>query len=336
VLSLTRLRTGDRFNIIQFNSRTGQLFEQARPVTPRSLAAAQAWVRGLRAGGGTEMASALNAALDARQHNDRVRQVVFLTDGSVGNESRLFGMISARLGDSRLFTVGIGSAPNSYFMKRAARMGRGTFTYIGDVAEVRDRMTEMFARLEHPLLTDIRIDWPGVDAQMWPARIPDLYRGEPLLVSARLGDLQGEVRVRGVYGGQPWSARLNLAGGSRDSGIARRWARDKIDALMTSLHFGADGDKVRAAVTRLALAHRLVSKYTSLVAVDVTPSRPAAAPLGRGAVPVKLPHGWRYAKVFGALPQTATPAPLLLHIAALSLLLALLSGWMHARRTRPA
>ena len=72
-----------------------------------------------------------------------VRQVIFMTDGQVSNEQELFTFIHGRLGESRLFTVGIGAAPNSHFMRNAARFGRGTFTYIGDVQQVQERMSEL-------------------------------------------------------------------------------------------------------------------------------------------------------------------------------------------------
>ena len=84
----------------------------------------------------TEMASAIRAALEGQPElpENTLRQVVFITDGSVGNEDALFKLISDHLGPSRLFTVGIGSAPNSYFMRKAAQFGRGTFTYPADGA----------------------------------------------------------------------------------------------------------------------------------------------------------------------------------------------------------
>ena len=50
--------------------------------------------------------------------------LVFLTDGAIGNEQQLFDTITAGLGRSRVFMVGIGSAPNSHLMSRAAELGR--------------------------------------------------------------------------------------------------------------------------------------------------------------------------------------------------------------------
>ena len=143
-LALSRLRDGDNFNIIQFNSYTAQLFPYPRPVSPATIQTAQYYVQSLQASGGTEMAPAILAALKDPPDNNMLRQIVFLTDGSVGNENELFRIIQSNLGDNRLFTVGIGSAPNSHFMARAADFGRGTHTYIGRIDEVQENMTELF------------------------------------------------------------------------------------------------------------------------------------------------------------------------------------------------
>jgi Ca-activated chloride channel family protein len=96
----------------------------------------------------------------ARRRPGRLKQVIFLTDAAVGNEAELFDDIARRLGDARLFTIGIGTAPNSYFMRKAAELGRGSFTYIGDVTEVGERMTDLLHKLEQPAITDIAVRWP--------------------------------------------------------------------------------------------------------------------------------------------------------------------------------
>ena len=180
------LRPVDRFNVIRFNHRTDALFPRAQAADRASLAAAQRYVGAIRADGGTEMLPALQLALDGAEHADRLRQVIFLTDGAVGNEERLFQTIRERLGGSRLFTIGIGSAPNSHFMREAARLGRGTFTYIGSPAEVKEKMSALFRKLESPVLADVRLELPGAaDAEIVPGPIPDLYVGEPILVAVR-------------------------------------------------------------------------------------------------------------------------------------------------------
>jgi Ca-activated chloride channel family protein len=307
LLALGRLRPDERFNVVEFNSTTDSLFPSARPVTPDTRSLARSWVAGLTANGGTEMRGALETALVGSDDPRLVRQVVFLTDGSVGNERELFGVIRQRLGDTRLFTVGIGSAPNGHFMTKAAQFGHGTFTYIGDVREVEEKMATLFARLESPILTGIEVRWPeGAAVEVWPQRLPDLYLGEPLVLSARLSGPADGVVVTGRRNREEWRVSLPLDGRRRGEGMGVLWARRKIASLLDSVHEGAAPDEVKAQVVALGLDHHLVTKHTSLVAVDVTPVRPRDAALHRRDVPTNLPRGWTAEGVFGQLPQTAT------------------------------
>lgn len=309
ILALDRLGPGDRFNIVRFNNTASALFSGARPADRKTRALAKSFVRGLKAEGGTETAPAIRLALAGSPPRGYIRQVVFLTDGAVGNERELFQIIHERLGSGRLFTIGIGSAPNSFFMTKAAGVGRGTYTYIGDVGEVGRRMSALFEKLERPVLTDLRVAWPeGLEAETWPAVLPDLYAGEPVVFTAKVAEARGRITISGKLAGRPWQAALALADGKVSPGIANLWARDKIENLMNSLHEGGEPGEVRRKVAELGLRHHLVTKYTSLVAVDVTPSRPAAEPLESREVPLHLPKGWEHEKVFGDGFKRSLPA----------------------------
>ncbi len=318
--ALSRLGPDDRFNLIQFNDRSHALFSRARVAGPANRQRALQAVERLQAEGGTEMLPALAMALAEPDADERLRQVVFLTDGSVGNESALFELIRRRLGSSRLFTVGIGSAPNSHFMQRAADFGRGSFTYIGDLSEVEAQMRQLFAKLEYPAMRNLRLSRQDhTPLELLPSRLPDLYLGEPLLLALKSPRLDGELIIEGERDGTPWRHSLNLAQGSSHQGLHRLWARRRIRELMGEAGAEMSAQQRREAVTSLALKHQLVSSYTSLVAVERRPARPALEPLEGGMMPVNLPQGWDAAHVFGRLPQTATPAPMLLWLGLLML-----------------
>ncbi len=327
LLALDRLQPGDRFNVIEFNSGTRSLFAAPVAYDAETARRAQRFVAGLRARGGTEMLPALEIALAGERTASILRQVVFLTDGAVGNEDAILDLVSKRLGDRRLFTVGIGPAPNMFFMTKAAQFGRGTYTAIGDVREVKATMTALFRKLDSPALTDIDVAWPA-GADVWPRVVPDLYAGEPVVVTAQFnaaalgGD--GNVAVSGRRGDGTWNALLPAARTAPASGVGVLWARAGIDALMDAGRRGAPAEDIRTAVVDLALTHHLVSRYTSLVAVDVTPVRADGADLHKSVVRGNIPDGLTG---FDALPQTATPAELLLLAGALMLLAAAGLGW---------
>ena len=328
--ALSRLKPGDRFNVIEFNSRTRTLFAAPMPVDPRTIAAAQTFVANLRAEGGTEMKPALTAALAPDALPGYARQVVFLTDGAVGNEHELLKLIRAKLGDRRLHTIAIGPAPNAWFIRKAAQFGRGTSTFIGDVSDVRERMTALFEKLERPVLADLSITWP-VGAEVYPRELPDLYSGEPIVVAASFAGAPATLSIVGRRGKSAWGTLLPTGAGVPADGVGVLWARERISALSDAIVEGAPEDEVRPLIVATALEHHLVSKYTSLVAVDVTPMAPGGADPLRTAIPGLLPAGLDPAGFVGGLPQTATPAPLLL-IAGFSL--AALAWMVRPRRRR--
>ncbi len=327
LLALDGLKPADRFNVIQFNSVTRSIFPHSVMADPGYIRTAKAYVRGLKADGGTNMRPALEAALRSAASETHLRQIVFMTDGSVGNEEELYTLIERDLGQARLFTVGIGSAPNGWFMRKAAEAGRGTYSYISALHEIDEKMERLIRKLEKPQVTDIRIQWPdGLSPISYPEAVPDLYAGEPIVVKARLenqplpGDL---IKISGDSAGGTWGSELPLAGAGDSPGVAALWARARIETLLDEERRGRDPAETRTAVVKTELEHHLVSKFTSLVAVDKTPQRPRAASLDKEQVPNLLPYGQSRQAIFG-FPATATSAPMHRLIGVVSLLAALL------------
>jgi len=326
--ALDRLRTRDAFDVIRFSTSTDSLFGGLRPATTGTVDMAKRFVATTEANGGTNMRPALMAALAGRTAPGRLRQVVFLTDGAVGNEAALFDDIAARIGATRLFTVGIGSAPNSHFMRRAAELGRGSFTYIGNAEAVDEKMRALFRKIERPVATDLAASWHGLaldggGVDVYPSRLPDLHDGEPVVLLARIGGgtlAEGaSLSIAGRTGGAAWRRGVALAAARPAAGAGTLWGRERVAELMASLHRGADPESVKRAVTATALRHAIVSRYTSLVATERRIARPVDEPVFPRDVERNLPDGWRYEKVFGGpararedrramAPQGAPPA----------------------------
>ncbi len=324
---LDQLRPQDSFNIIRFSDETESLFKQAQLATKKHLDIAHEFVNWLRADGGTEMAPALKLALTGKSATEGLRQIVFLTDGSVGNEDELFSLIEHYLDDSRLFTVGIGSAPNSHFMNRAAKYGRGSHSYIGDESEVSQKMRALFSKLAHPVLTDITISATNNESlEQWPNLIPDLYQGEPIMLALKADTLPEQINISGYFGKIPWQTRMSLQGGKNSQAVSVLWARRKIESLMERYRLENQGDAIKQTIIDIALEHHLVSQFTSLVAVDKTPVRAKSERLNSKAIAGQLPVG----STLGQLPQTATSASLQLLLGML-LLLAGLYLWFTQR-----
>lgn len=315
------LTGNDQFNIIDFDSQFTPLFPKSMPVTSDNLYQAKQMINSLNADGGTEMLGALNFALKQPSNIGYLRQIVFITDGAIGNERELFNSINSNLGDARLFTVGIGSAPNSFFMSKAAAYGRGSYTYINDLRTVSNKMAELFKKITSPVMRDIKIDW-GEPVEQYPARVPDLYKGEPIVVLVKANKAPSKLTVSGNMLNTPWKQNLRFKNQQTDNAenIDTLWARQKIVSLMDKLNTGEQTqEQVKPKVVELGVKHQIVSQFTSFVAVEEVISKPEDQQAKHNNVPNRMPKGNTM-----QAPQTATPATLLNLAGLLLIALALL------------
>ncbi len=321
---LDMLGDDDKFNVIEFNSDASALFASAMTASTENIAYAKNQISRLQAEGGTNIELALDKSLTPVSEDGLLRQVVFITDGGVSNEEALFGKIRNTLGESRLFTVGIGSAPNSRFMRGAATLGRGTFTYIGAPNQVGEQMSALFRKLQNPVLRDVTIR-AGDDSSLshldfWPNPVRDLYLGEPLMVSLKLPQNTQNLSVQGQLAGSDWYLDLPVDSNNKAKGLDVLWARNKIRSLNDAALNPILRKQLESQIAELGMQYHLVTRFTSLVAVDVTPTRPEGQANYDKTIanhrPAGMPHG--------QLPQGATSAQLQLLSGLLLLVLCLM------------
>jgi len=297
--ALDGLRPEDRFEVIQFNSEMDRLFGESLPVSEQSLRLARRYVASLVSDGGTNMAPALRAALPgpATDGGETLRQVVFLTDGAVSNEAALFGMTAANIGDARLFTIGLGPAPNSWFMRKAAQSGRGVFLNIDRVEEAGAKIDALYRKLQSVQLTDLEVGIRTASlssdpkSEIYPRNLPDLYAGEPLYFVLRTGVEAAELTLGGRLNGEAWATSIDTDSARAAPGLARLWAREKLEDLDDLRRMGADADRIRAESIEIALAHGIAGKYTSFVAVEKEMPREPSDRIGDGEAEQHNPDG---------------------------------------------
>ena len=147
-----------------------------------------------------------------------------------------------------------------------------------------------------------------------------------MIVAAKARSLPEHTVIHGRIGASPWSLPVSMKQATARSGLSVHWARQKISALMDEAVAGGSEDSIRKAVLDVALAHHLVSKYTSLVAVDMTPARPTDKPLTDHILATNLTHVQDYHAIFG-LPRTATSGPIHL-LLGISLLVTFWMVWL--------
>lgn len=305
-LALATLTPRDIFNVIVFDSQPSALFSKSLTADTGNIQIARAFVDSLEAGGGTETASALRLAFKNPAMPNRLRQFVLITDGAIGDEKGVFKLIQDHLGDTRLFTVGIGSAPNSWFMKGTAEMGRGTYTFIGNPEQVSTRMNALIDQLRQPAMTDIAIETAEPTAKLGTPVIPDLYANQPLTFVLRAQSIPADISVKGRVGNTKWEGSVNTATAVEATGIDKLWAHDRITQLELGKRTGGDGTDIDSQILELGLEAQILTRLTSFVAVDTIVSRPKSEDMKLASIASNIPAGWAFEKVFGDAVKHAT------------------------------
>jgi len=275
IFALQTLKEQDSFNIIAFESNFHQAFSSTVMANQQNKLTAKKFINNLRADGGTEMVKPLASALvmptSPQQKSNAIKQVIFITDGAVSNELALFKLIHDTPHIPRLFTVGIGSAPNGYFMRKAAQFGRGSYTYIGKVDEVKAKMSALLEKISRPALRNIAVQFQPLhlgSIEQYPKKIPDLYYGEPLTIAFKTAMMPNSMQLFGEQANKGWHQEVSLSEQQESIGITPIWAKAKIEDLLDGLVTGKPPEQVRKNVLATSLSHQVMSPYSSFIAVE--------------------------------------------------------------------
>jgi Ca-activated chloride channel family protein len=304
-LALDGLYPQDTFNLITFSGDTHILFPEPVSATRENLNKAKAFLESRSGGGGTEMMKAIRAALDPSDVQDHVRIVCFMTDGYVGNDFEIISEIQKHP-NARVFSFGIGSSVNRFLLDKMAEQGRGEVEYVTLSDDGSAAARRFHERVRNPLLTDISIDWGGLSvADVYPKRIPDVFSAKPVMVTGRFsGSGRGVIKLKGKAAGREFvkDITVDLQQESHHDVLATLWARTKIDDLMSQdyggMQRGSARPDVAEAITQLGLDYRLMTQFTSFVAVEEMTVTDGGQPR-RIDVPVELPTGVSREGIFG-------------------------------------
>ena len=166
-------------NIIAFNDYHIKLFKDPKPATQSIKQQALRFVRDLEAELGTNMLPPVYEAILEQSPLPMKQQVVLMTDGAIGYETEMMGIVHEHIGDKRFHVVGIGSAPNSFLIKGMAKAGRGSYLYVNGYINMKEKINELLFKINRPVLENLRV----VMAQqhdILPKRFPDILAEEPI------------------------------------------------------------------------------------------------------------------------------------------------------------
>jgi len=312
-LALDNLYPYDTFNLITFSGDEHILFPEPVPATKENLAKAQAFLETRQGGGGTEMMKAIKASMDASDKQDHIRVVCFMTDGFVGNDMEIIGEVQKHP-NARVFAFGIGGSVNRFLLDNMAKYGRGEVEYVALNDDGSAAARRFYERVRSPLLTDISIDWNGLPvSDVYPKNVPDLFSAKPVIVTGRYsGNGRGVIRLKGKMSGRDFSREIpvDFSNPQTHDVLATLWARTRIADLMSQDFSGAKRgamkEDVKQSIVQLGLDYRLMTQFTSFVAVEEMIVTDGGQPR-RIDVPIEVPEGVNrqttYGETYGSRPM---------------------------------
>lgn len=319
--AMEQMNPDDTFLLLDFADRASSFHAAPLANTPANVARARSYLKALPASGGTNQLEGIRAALLRPADPKRLRMVLLMTDGFIGNEREIFSETTKALGSARLFGFGIGSSVNHHLLGRLSELGRGFYQYVRPDEDPQAAVARFVRRLERPVLTDVEVDWGGLTVtDLTPARAPDLFDAQPLVLMGRVRETgRGIITLRGKSGGRPVETKVEVNLPEQDTGapgLSALWARARIEALERTQDEGEQADVVRR-ITTLGLEYHLVTAYTSLVAVEqskvsnalpVTVTVPSAEPeLTNGERPLQQKRMNTIQVIRGSPPATPRP-----------------------------
>jgi Ca-activated chloride channel homolog len=301
-LAITEMNPDDRFYVMDFNTTVSSLSPTTLPNTKENRKRGLQYVERFEGERGTNMLEGIKAALDLEKDPELLRTVLFMTDGYIGNESQILSAVEEHLGDSRLYSFGVGSSVNRYLLDRMSKVGRGHVQYLRQDEEAEPAIQAFYERIRNPLLTDVQIEWEGIEVvDVYPDPVPDLFAGQPVILVGRYEQPgEGIVRVRGKIRGREHVQEIAVTFPDAEpehDALASLWARTVIEDL-ESRQYKIANPAIEEEITELALRYQLMSRYTSFVAVEETVVNEDGAPK-TVRVPLETPDGVSFEGIFG-------------------------------------
>jgi Ca-activated chloride channel family protein len=273
------LNDDDRFEIVRFSTESEGLFEKLAAADEANRARAAEFVKGLRPLGGTALDEALRRALALREAGaDRPFVVIFLTDGqptigATGEDEIVARVTRAADARARVFCFGIGTDLNTHLLDRITEATRAASQYVLPQEDLELKLSAFFAKIREPVLSDLRLHVEGVRvAEMEPASLPDLFRGEQLVVTGRYeGHGPARLELRGRAGGEEKRFAYDLDFPERATAhefVPKLWAARRVGHLLHEIRLHGEHKELREEITDLARTFGILTPYTSYLIVE--------------------------------------------------------------------
>lgn len=269
------LQPGDRFGMIGFGSAVRPFRDNLLEVNAETVAAAEAWVKELKPRGGTNIEGALQKALAMQDAGERLKMVVFLTDGRPTIGERDAGALVKRVetakGTTQIFTFGVGVDLDVSLLDRIAEVTNGARDYVVGSDNIELVTSRFYRKVDSPVLTDVTIEFGDGVVDVYPKTFPAMFAGSQIVIFGRYREAGDRViRVSGKVAGKPVTLdyEVTFKKGEHADYLPRLWAHRKIGYLLDEVRLHGQTPEIVDEIIELATKHAIVTPYTAGLVVE--------------------------------------------------------------------
>ncbi len=282
------LREGDRFNVINFAGEEHLMESGLISADAAGKKRGEEFVNKLQPSGGTNINDSLIAGMKQFEKSDRTKMMIFLTDGlpTVGetNTERIVQNFRSKSVEGvRVFTFGVGYDVNTLLLDKIASENGGAADYVEPKENLEVKVSNFFAKVSSPVLTDIELDFGPVQTDLiYPRKVPDLFKGTQIILIGRYQSSAENivVKMKGKQGGETrtfFYQNLDFPDRAEDNTfLPRLWATRRVGWLMEQIRANGVQKELRDEIVDLGTRYGIVTPYTSYLATDGSDKMPSS------------------------------------------------------------
>ncbi|HTG17348.1 MAG TPA: VWA domain-containing protein [Blastocatellia bacterium] len=274
------LSAHDRFNIISFSGEEHLMKASLIEADRDGKQAGLKFIESLRAEGGTNINDALVAAFKQFQSSDRPAMIVFLTDGlpTVGPtdvKQIVKNVADVNRASVRLFSFGVGYDVNTNLLDKLSADNRGVSDYIEPQEDLEVKVSNFFARVNYPVLSDLKLDFGGVETDLiYPRALGDLFKNSQLVIVGRYKNIvsSATVRLTGRTGAREevfsFAQQSFPEERSDNPFLGRLWATRRVGYLLEQVRLNGENRELKDEIIQLGTRYGIVTPYTSFLVTE--------------------------------------------------------------------
>lgn len=283
---------GDTFDIVAMGDSLKYFWDEGMAqFNADTLRKASSWIDSLATESDADIFSGIKHSIENEGgHNT----ILIFTDDQVEEEEEILDYVRNNLGDNRIFTFGIDSATNNYFLNKLAHESYGKAEFINKGERIEDVVLRQFNRIQSPEVDDIQIDWGTLKVDStYPRTIDYMYDREPFSIFADvLGEVSGEITIRGMVGSKEYVKKVNLDNFNTEENaslLKKVWVRRRIKSIEQNMKIqrGEVKESMRKKVIELSKGNGLISPETSFIFLELR-EEPVLGIGLRNIIPIKV------------------------------------------------